>query len=105
MDQGNNCVSILERICNVFNRRSRYLHSKIGFLKVGTRFPVASVVSQLNGEQKLVGRMLKGRMQFQGRKIAWVFERSRTNTARVGRVLMELEILNKPAGLQPVTEV
>lgn len=33
-----------------------------------------------------------------GRKIAWVFERSRTNTARVGRVLMELEILNKPAG-------
>lgn len=49
----------------------------------------------------MVGRMLKGRMQFQGRKIAWVFERSRTNTARVGRVLMELEILNKPVGLQP----
>lgn len=33
------CVH-LERICNVFNRRSRYLHSEIGFSKVGTRFPV-----------------------------------------------------------------
>lgn len=40
------CVH-LERICNVFNRRSRYLHSEIGFSKA-----VSGVVSQFNGGQK-----------------------------------------------------
>lgn len=47
----------------------------------------------------LVGRMLKGRTEFQGgEKLLGFLREVGRNTARVGRVLMELEILNEPAG-------